>query len=208
LAKGAEIPLSRTASPFDVMQAVNGLAGTLQAIDTKQLAQAFSVLARAFTDTPSSVQASLTGLSRLSQTVASRDDELRTLLEHAHTVTGVLAQRDEQFRALLTDGKLLLDEVNRRKDAIHNLLLSTNDLATQISGLVADNRTQLKPALQELRGVVDLLRRNRTNLEQTIAKMAPFINAFTNVTGNGRWFDSWVDGLLQPFTPSLAGDGR
>jgi phospholipid/cholesterol/gamma-HCH transport system substrate-binding protein len=205
LRPGSEIPLAHTASPFDVLQAVNGLAGTLQAIDVKQLAQAFAVLSQAFADTPASVQASLTGLSRLSQTIAGRDEELRTLLEHAHAVTAVLAQRDEEFRKLITDGNLLLDEVNRRRDAIHQLLVATNELATQISGLVADNRTQLKPALQQLRAVVEMLQRNHTNLEQTLQKMAPFVNAFTNVTGNGRWFDSWVDGLLQPFVPAVGG---
>jgi phospholipid/cholesterol/gamma-HCH transport system substrate-binding protein len=205
LKAGTEIPLEHTASPFDVLQAVNGLAGTLQTIDVKQLAQAFSVLSQAFQDTPASVQASLTGLSRLSQTIAGRDEELRTLLEHAHSVTTVLAQRDDEFRKLITDGNLLLDEVNRRRDAIHQLLVATTELSTQISGLVADNRTQLKPALQQLRGVVELLQRNHTNLEQTLQKMAPFINAFANVAGNGRWFDSWVDGLLAPFVPAVGG---
>jgi len=113
----------------------------------------------------------------------------------------VLAQRDEEFRRLVTDGGLLLAEVQRRRDAIHTLLVSTDQLATQISGLVADNRDRLAPALRELRTVVGTLQRNRSRLEQSLANMAPFITAFTNVIGNGRWFDSWVDGLLQPYVP-------
>jgi len=202
---GAEIPLDRTASPLDVVQAVNGLAGTVQQIDVKQLAQAFTTLSQAFADTPDSVKASLTGLSRLSQTIASRDDELRTLLSHARSVTGVLAQRNEEFQKLIVDGNLLLAEVQQRREAIHTLLVATNELATQLSGLVKDNRTQLRPALDELRQVVATLQRNRTNLEQTLQNMAPFIEAFAGVVGNGRWFDSWVDGLLQPYTPTTKG---
>jgi phospholipid/cholesterol/gamma-HCH transport system substrate-binding protein len=205
LAPGSEIPLSRTASPFDVMHAVSGLADTLDQIDSRQLAAAFAVLSQTFADTPASVQASLTGLSRLSQTIASRDMELRELLSRARGVTGVLAQRDEEFRKLVTDGNLLLAEVSRRRDAIHHLLVATNALATQLSGLVADNRTQLEPALRQLRGVVATLQRNRANLEKTLATMGPFVNAFANVVGNGRWFDSYVAGLLQPFQPSTGG---
>jgi phospholipid/cholesterol/gamma-HCH transport system substrate-binding protein len=205
LAEGSEIPLSRTASPFDVMQAVTGLADTLDQIDAKQLATAFTVLSQAFADTPASVQASLTGLSRLSQSIASRDTELRELLNRARGVTAVLAQRDEEFRRLVTDGNLLLAEVSRRRDAIHHLLVATNALANQLSGLVADNRTQLEPALRQLRGVVGTLQRNRANLEKTLAAMAPFVNAFANVVGNGRWFDSYLAGLLQPFQPAVAG---
>jgi phospholipid/cholesterol/gamma-HCH transport system substrate-binding protein len=203
LAEDAEIPLDRTASPFDVMQAVTGLADTVDRIDVNQLAQAFNVLSATFADTPDSVRDSLNGLARLSATVASRDEQLRELLAHARTVTGVLAQRDDELRRLVTDADLLLAEVQRRREAIHQLLTATVELSTQLSGLVADNRSQLQPALDGLRQVVATLQRNRGDLERAIVNMAPFVTAFANVTGNGRWFDSWVDGLLQPYLPKV-----
>ncbi|UWZ40520.1 MCE family protein [Dactylosporangium roseum] len=205
LAEDAEIPLERTAAPFDVVQAVTGLAETLDEIDSTRLADAFTTLAQTFADTPASVRSSLDGLSRLSNTVADRDAELRQLLARAHQVTGVLAARDEEFRKLVADGNALLAEVNRRKDAIHDLLVGTDALATELSGLVADNRERLLPALRELRGVVATLQRNRDDLERTIQRMGPFVNAFANVVGNGRWFDSYVAGLLQPYQPTTGG---
>ncbi|GIJ69741.1 MCE family protein [Virgisporangium ochraceum] len=205
LRANAQIPLERTASPFDVVEAVTGLAGTLDAIDTAQLATAFGVVADAFTDTPASVRTSLDGLSRLSKTVADRDAELRELLDRARSVTAVLAGRDEEFRKLVSDGGLLLAEVSRRRDAIHELLVGTKTLSDQLTGLVADNRAQLQPALTELRATVAILQRNRANLERTIQKMGPFVSAFANVTGNGRWFDSYVAGLVQPLVPTTGG---
>ncbi|NJP33579.1 MCE family protein [Micromonospora thermarum] len=205
LPEGAQIPLDRTAAPFDVVQAVTGLADTLDKIDTDQLAAAFATLSETFADTPASVNASLVGLSRLSRTVADRDAELRSLLARAREVTDVLATRDEEFRKLVTDGEALLAEVTRRRDAIHKLLVGTNDLATQLSGLVADNRTTLNPALKQLRDVIAILQRNRDELELTIERMAPFVTAFANVVGNGRWFDSYVSGLVQPYVPTTGG---
>ncbi|MFG2103417.1 MCE family protein [Micromonospora echinaurantiaca] len=202
LPEGGQIPLDRTAAPFDVVQAVTGLADTLDKVDTDQLAAAFATLSETFADTPASVDSALGGLARLSRTVADRDAELRSLLTRAREVTGVLATRDEEFRKLVTDGEALLAEVTRRRDAIHKLLVGTNDLATQLSGLVADNRTELDPALRELREVIAVLQRNRDNLERSIARMAPFVTAFANVVGNGRWFDSYVHGLVQPYVPT------
>ncbi|PWU57429.1 ABC transporter substrate-binding protein [Micromonospora sp. S4605] len=202
LPEGGLIPLDRTAAPFDVVQAVTGLADTLDKVDTDQLAAAFATLSETFADTPASVDSALGGLARLSRTVADRDAELRSLLTRAREVTGVLATRDEEFRKLVTDGEALLAEVTRRRDAIHKLLVGTNDLATQLSGLVADNRTELDPALRELREVIAVLQRNRDNLERSIARMAPFVTAFANVVGNGRWFDSYVHGLVQPYVPT------
>jgi phospholipid/cholesterol/gamma-HCH transport system substrate-binding protein len=148
------------------------------------------------------VRSSLDGLSRLSRTISDRDAELRQLLARAHDVTGVLAARDDEFRKLVADGSALLAEVSRRKDAIHDLLVGTNALATQLSGLIADNRGRLEPTLRQLRGVVATLQRDRDSLEQTIQKMGPFVDAFANVVGNGRWFDSYVAGLLQPYQPT------
>jgi phospholipid/cholesterol/gamma-HCH transport system substrate-binding protein len=185
LAGDAEIPLERTASPFDVMQAVTGLAGTLDQIDSKQLAAAFNTLAQTFADTPGNVRSSLGGLSRLSAKVC--------------------AERDEEFRKLVADGDALLTEVSRRRDAIHDLLVGTDRLATQLSGLVTDNRAQLEPTLRQLRGVVAILQRNRDNLEKTLQRMGPFVEAFANVIGNGRWFDTYLRGLLQPYLPATTG---
>ena len=201
LAGGAEIPLEHTAAPFDVVAAVNGLAERFDEIDTAQLARAFSTLAGTVADTPAQVRSSLDGLSRLTRALSQRDAQLRDLLGHAHGVTAVLAQRDEQFRELVADGDLLLAEVIRRRDAIHDLLVTTTALANQLAGVIADNRARLRPALDRLHAVLATLQRNRNNLDRTIATMAPFIDAFTNVLGNGRWFDSYVNGLVQPFQP-------
>jgi phospholipid/cholesterol/gamma-HCH transport system substrate-binding protein len=196
-----EIPLERTASPFDVMQAVTGLADTVKQIDTAQLAKAFDVLSEAFADTPAHVKTSLDGLSRLSQTISSRDEQVRALLARANQVTSVLAARDEEFAKLVTDGQLLLAEVARRRDALHRLVESTVTLSDQLIGVVQDNRQQLAPALRQLRDVVSILQRNRDRLAATLRGLAPFLKAFANVTGNGRWFDSYVDGLLQAYVP-------
>jgi phospholipid/cholesterol/gamma-HCH transport system substrate-binding protein len=201
MAHGDLIPRSRTASPFDVIDAFSGLADTVSKVDVAQLAEALGALSDTFQDTPPQVRSSLDGLSRLSRTVADRDEQLRLLLKRTQGVTRVLAERREEFRALVADGNLLLDEVSRRRDAIHNLLVGTDDLARQLSGLARDNRRQLGPALRELRGVVEILRRNKANLELTLRRFAPFIKAFTNVVGNGRWFDNYIEGLIQPYQP-------
>jgi phospholipid/cholesterol/gamma-HCH transport system substrate-binding protein len=201
------IPRSRTASPFDVVDAFSGLADTVSKVDVEQLAKALGVLSDTFEKTPPHVKSSLKGLSRLSRAVADRDTQLRLLLKRTRGVTKVLADRREEFRKLVKDGNLLLEEVSNRREAIHNLLIGTDDLAQQLSGLATDNREQLKPALRELRGVVEILRKNKSNLETILKRMSPFLRAFTNVVGNGRWFDNYIDGFVQPFTPGAPGLG-
>jgi phospholipid/cholesterol/gamma-HCH transport system substrate-binding protein len=195
------IPLTRTASPLDVVAAFDGLSGTIDQLDTKQLATSLETLAATFRDTPGEVRGALDGLSRLSTTVASRDDEIRELLAGTHRLSGVLAARTDDVTALLADGNRLLAELQRRQDAIARLLTGTRSLAQQLSGLVADNQAQLRPTLETLGRVVDVLQRNQDDLAATIKNEAVFIRLFSGAVGSGHWFDSYICGLLP--TPTI-----
>jgi phospholipid/cholesterol/gamma-HCH transport system substrate-binding protein len=189
------IPLARTITPYDIYPAFSDLTKTVTQIDTKSLGDAFSTLARTFKDTPADVGTTLTGLTRLSTTIAARDQALRTLLTRANSVTTVLADRDAEIGKLLNDGGLLLDELNARKDAIRTLFLNTSALSLQISGLVHDNQQTLKPALDQLKGVLDILQRNTDSIDRGLALLAPFYRVFTNTLADGRWFDTYIQNL-------------
>ncbi|MGI8667604.1 MAG: MCE family protein [Jatrophihabitans sp.] len=192
---GSVIPLNRTLTPYDVYPAFSDLTKTVGAIDTKTLGKSLETLAQTFKNTPSSVSSTLSGLSRLSTTISSRDQALRDLLARANAVTGVLADQDAQISKLITDGNLLLNELNQRRDAIRTLFLNTSSLSLQISGLVADNQKTLKPALDQLKGVLDILEKNLDNIDRGLALLGPFYRVFANTLGNGRWFDTYIQNL-------------
>jgi phospholipid/cholesterol/gamma-HCH transport system substrate-binding protein len=190
------IPLERTASPYDVVEAFADLSSTIDDLDTAQLASSFEVLAETFADTPDEVRTSLQGLARLSDTIASRDAQLGQLLSATERVTDVLADRGGEFNQLIVDSNTLLTEVQERRELIDSILTSTQELSRQLSGLVEDNREVLGPVLQQLNTVTDILSRNRAAIAQTVNNLAPFVRVFTNTLGNGRWFDSFVNDLL------------
>jgi phospholipid/cholesterol/gamma-HCH transport system substrate-binding protein len=192
------IPLARTSSPFDVVEAFNGLSGTIDQLDTGQLAQSLDTLAETFRDTPPEVRGALDGLSRLSTTIASRDEEIRRLLAGTHELSRTLADRNAEVERLLHDGNLLLAELQRRRDAISRLLDGTIALSEQLRGLVADNREELRPTLEQLDRVAALLQRNKDALGEAVRNQAVFVRLFANATGNGEWFDNYVCGLFPP----------
>ena len=201
----SEIPLARTASPYDVVEAFSGLASTEQRIDTDQLAQSLNVLADTFRNTPDEVRSSLRGLSRLSQNVAARDEQLNTLLTNAAKVSKVLADRNDNLKQLFKDGNVLLQAVYERRQAVHNLLLATVKLSHQLTGLVKDTRADLKPALDHLDNVVDLLNARQDQLDDSLRLMAPFYRVFANTLGTGPWFDTFIQNL--PPVPALTNTG-
>jgi len=192
------IPVERTRTPFQLQDAFQQLTDTVGQIDTTQLAQSFDVVADALKDTPQPLRDTLSGLSALSRTVSSRDQELATLLANTSRVSQTLADRNAQLTAIINDGNLLLGELQRRRDAIRALLTGAQQLSTQLTGLVNDNRAQLKPALDRLGQVTDVLRNNQNNLDRSLQLLAPFTRVGANATGNGRWFEGYICGLLPP----------
>jgi phospholipid/cholesterol/gamma-HCH transport system substrate-binding protein len=207
------IGLDRTVTPYDVTQAFEGLANTVGAIDTAQLAASFRTISDTFADSPEHVRSALDGLTALSHTISSRDTQLAELLSNTREITATLAGTNEEFDKLLDDGELLLTELNGRREAIHNLLTGTTELALELSGLVADNQQQLGPALAQLEQVTDILTRYGSKLDQSLKLAGPYFRAVNNATGSGRWIDVYVCGLVptnqEPCVPpQLPGGAR
>ncbi|MGW3689803.1 MCE family protein [Streptomyces sp. NPDC005125] len=206
LRPGSEIPLNRTVPAYDVVAAFSDLTTTTEKVDTARLAKALDTISTTFEDSPTEVRASIKGLSKISRTVASRDQSLRQLLDHAHGVTGVLKNRSEEFVVLVRDGDKLFKEIARRRAAIHSLLKSSAAVGIQLSGLVEDNRKQIGPALKGLNSVVTMLERNQASLDRSIKLLAPYVRVFTNTLGNGRWFDSYIQNVVAaPVVPRTGG---
>lgn len=191
------IGMDRTVTPYDVTEAFEGLASTAGAIDTDQLAASFRTISDTFADSPEHVRSALDGLTALSKTISTRDDQLAQLLANTRQITSTLAGSNDEFDKLLDDGELLLTELNARRGAIHDLLTGTTDLARQLSGLVADNQARLAPALAQLDTVTGILQRHGDRLDQSLKLAGPYFRVLTNATGNGRWIDNYICGLVE-----------
>ncbi|MCP2320707.1 phospholipid/cholesterol/gamma-HCH transport system substrate-binding protein [Nocardia amikacinitolerans] len=199
------IPLSRTVSPYDVIDAFSDAAANIEEIDTEQLATSMRVLADAFETTPPEIRGSIDGVARLSETLAKRDEELKRLFKATRRTTEVLADRNAEFERLLASGGQLLAELNIRQQAIHQLLVGAKSVSAELSALVADNSEQIGPALTNLAAAIEMLNDNQQNISKTLELAAPFYGLYANVLGTGRWFDAVIVNLLPPALPEIPG---
>ncbi|MBO0843965.1 MAG: MCE family protein [Nocardioides sp.] len=203
LPQGSEIPISRTTSPYDVVQAFSGLARTSDRINTHQLARSLTTLADLTRNTPKNFRRALGGVSALSIDLAARDQQIGTLLTHLRTVTTTLNARDQDIVGLMRDSAVLFQALDRRRQAVHDLLHSTTRLSVELTRLVQQSRSDLKPALSHLATVVDVLNKDSDQIDQSIRLMAPFYRVFANTLGNGPWFDTYIQNM--PPVPQLGG---
>jgi phospholipid/cholesterol/gamma-HCH transport system substrate-binding protein len=199
----SEIPVRRTTSPYDVVEAFSGLAERSEAIDTGNLTKSLTTLGELTENTPEEFRTALSGLSDLSANIAARDEQLNTLLRNTKKVSTVLGDRRGDIVTLMREGDKLFQALAARRESVHNLLVATSQLSVQLTGLVRDTRADLKPALDHLGRVVDVLNKNQQNLDNSLRLMAPFYRVFANTLGNGPWFDTYIENL--PPVPALGG---
>ncbi|GAA2130874.1 MCE family protein [Nocardioides bigeumensis] len=203
LSEKSEIPVDRTSSPYDVVEAFQGLAETSDRIDTDQLAESLTVLADLTRNTPEEFREALDGVSRLSANVAARDDQINSLLRNLGKVSSVLDERDEDIIKLMEDSDVVFRAVVARREQVHQLLVSTSQLSKELTRLVKQSRDDLKPALTHLENVVAVLNKNEDNLDNSLRLMAPFYRVFANTLGTGPWFDTYIQNM--PPVPELVG---
>ncbi|WP_156688078.1 MCE family protein [Mycobacterium sp. Marseille-P9652] len=190
------IPLERTTSPYDLPVALGDLTTTISGLDTNQLSSALTTLAETFKETPDDLRPALQGVARFSQTLNNRDEQLRSLLGNANKVSGVLGRRSQQIAGLVANSNALLAALLDERDSIDALMNNLTAVSHQISGLVNDNRTQLKPALDKLNGVLEILDNRKEDLQQTLPKFKRYAMSFGEVLGSGPFFKAYVANLI------------
>jgi phospholipid/cholesterol/gamma-HCH transport system substrate-binding protein len=192
---GAEIPLARTTSPYDITDALQQLTTESSQLNTKQLAASFTTLSKAFGTSAPEVAQTLSGVSRLSETIASRDSALQTLLANTKGVTQILADRKRQFVTLFADGNQLLEQLYAQRDAYQSLLQNVTYVVSQLQGLVNDNQATLKPALAQLDSVVDILNSHSSDIVAGINGLKRYATGLGEAVGGGPFFYAFVQNL-------------
>lgn len=197
------IPLDRTTSPYSLNDALGDLATTVKGLDTEQVNKTLDTLSEAFTDTPAPLRSALDGITQLSRSLNTRDKALTELLSHAQNVTKVLGDRATQINSLLVDGNTLLGELDARRTALSQLIVYINGLAQQLTGFVNDNEEQLKPTLEKLNSVLQLLQNNKDNLSKALDELGPFEAALGEQVGSGPYFQAYLSNIDSPMVQVL-----
>lgn len=189
------IPLGRTTTPYTLNTALQDLGGNAAALDKPKFTEALQTLTDSLQDATPDLRGALDGVAALSRSLNKRDEALGQLLQHAQSVTSVLAQRADQVNRLIVDGNQLFAALDARRQSLSNLISGIQPLAEQLSGLVADNRREIGPALTKLNLVLDDLNARRDHIGEALKRLPPYATALGEVVGSGPGFNINLYGL-------------
>lgn len=190
------IPLARTSVPYDLTAALADVTRNSADLDVDQLAEALDAVSGTLAETPDSFRDAITGVHKFAAVVADRDEALGRLLDDTSSVSELLADRSTTIAALMDDGNDVLDELHDRRATIHALLVSTRELSAELTGTVRDNRAQLRPALDQLTKVTEVLNRHEASLNFLIDHLGGYARNLGEAVGGGPFFYGYVANLV------------
>jgi phospholipid/cholesterol/gamma-HCH transport system substrate-binding protein len=199
LAHGATIPVSRTTVPYTLLDALGRFGENTAKTNLPQLKTALDTLAGTLDGiAPADARATLSGLSKLASTVASRQDEIASLLTEARQVTDTLNDHSGDLIALIADSDTFLQLLQQRHDVIARLLADTASLGTQVSQLIRRNGAHLQSLLDNLNTITGVLAQDKQQLAEAVRTLGAFSKNIANATGSGPWLDLFTPVLFEP----------
>jgi phospholipid/cholesterol/gamma-HCH transport system substrate-binding protein len=205
------IPLERTTPAYQLPDVLGDLSATVTKLNTDQLSTALSVVAGEFNGTPPEVKAAVEGVARFSQTLDQRDKELRNLLSNANKVTGVLAKRSDEIVKLVGDTNSLLAALKAENRYLERVFIDDAHTAWALGKIVDDNHATLRPTLEKLNGVLEILNNRKGRIQEAIKGLNSFALALGEAVASGPFFKAYIVNLvpgqfIQPFIDSAFRD--
>lgn len=205
------IPIERTTSPYQLPDALGDLATTISGLNTNRLSESLDTMAQTFADTPADFRSALKGVARLAQTLDDRDTQLRNLLDNAAKATGVLAKRTDEVVTLVRDTNAVLAQLRTQSSALDEIWTNISAVSRQLQGFIAENRQQLRPALDKLNGVLAIVENRKERVQKAIPLVNSYVMSLGESLSSGPFFKAYVVNLLpgqfvQPFISAAFSD--
>lgn len=181
------ITLDHTEPAFDLSDLFNGLRPLIRSTSPEDINIVAREVTAALKGRNDNLANLLTNISEISETVASKDQELSTLLEGLNVVTADLAGRNAQLKRTLDYINTFFQKVIDNKRALANALVSLEDAATRIERIVSKNDENIRVELRSLAQILDVVERKREALGGIVRALPELIVRVERVNGYGEW---------------------
>jgi len=203
LRPGDTLPLGQSTTPYQIYDAFFDVTKAATGWDIDTVKQSLHVLSQTIDQTYPNLSAALDGVTKFSDTIGKRDEEIKHLLAQANQVASILGDRSDQVDRLLVNAKTLLAAFNERGRAIDALLGNVAAFSEQVKGLINDN-PNLNHVLEQLHTVSDVLVQRKDDLAAGFVEVGKFLPSLNESIASGPFFKVVLHNLipgqiLQPF---------
>ncbi|WP_019629519.1 MlaD family protein [Actinomadura atramentaria] len=197
------VPLSRTAVPFTVPDALESAQNIVGKLDEKSIDKLLTEVGKIQSPSAAKLKRVLVNVQDVSRTLNDATPQVQNLIENSKKITGTLAAKDAELRQILDASQTLLDTLVRRRDELAATIGSSSRTVRTLSNVISRNQKQLDQLLDNLHLLTTRLAPNMDALNTDFSLLGPTFQQIANLKGNGAWIEGLLTGLgpLQPPGP-------
>jgi phospholipid/cholesterol/gamma-HCH transport system substrate-binding protein len=201
LGDGDRIPLEQTAVATDVDTLLNAAEPVVAETDVDSINAVLGSFDTVLAGRGPQLREALTGLDRLSGTLAARRGEVERLLQSTATLGSALDRRGEELGGTVDDMAVLLDTLAARQGDLVRLVDGVASLSASLTPLLQRNEANLDAALDAVVSTVAMLDAERDRLDLALTQLPVLAERFYETTREGSWVNVYIVGLVA--TPFL-----
>jgi phospholipid/cholesterol/gamma-HCH transport system substrate-binding protein len=194
----SRIPVAHTTVPYDLQKVLQTGTPLLEDLDGAKFRAALHTVAGTLRGDGPKISAALDGLSRASDVVSTRRDQIAHLIDSTDAVTSLIDHRSDQLFALLGQSDTLLRELTRRRDLVRDVLGDLADFTGELRKTLAENDSEVRPLLDNAKDLTDVLREEDKAVGNALQLLAPAGRYLDNALGNGPYIEAYLPYSILP----------
>ena len=192
--KDLVIPLERTSVPVEPDEARAALKRLLDALDPEATGRLVKNLAEDLDGQGQNLGSALSGLSRLTRTLADKDEQIAGILDNLDRLTATLRTRESQLASVLDSFARTASLLAQERQQLQQLIRGLGSVSVDAYELIRSNRANLQDDLDTISRLLVSVSSNLESLDLLLS--AP------PVMVAGRDLDGKVEGLLAAYNPT------
>jgi phospholipid/cholesterol/gamma-HCH transport system substrate-binding protein len=192
LHEGDTIPVSQTSPALDLTVLFNGFKPLFQALSPEDINKLSYEIIQVFQGEGGTLEGLLAHTASVTNTLASRDKLIGSLIDNLNEVLDHVGDRDRQLTQLIETFRTFVAGLKNDRQAILGSLDQVSQLSVQTADLVAGIRSPFVEDVKQLRSVAGNLDRGKGELDRALQVLPIKLNKVGRTAAYGSWFNFYL----------------
>ncbi|WP_040517893.1 MCE family protein [Gordonia neofelifaecis] len=190
--------IQQTYVPYDLQKTLEKGTPVLAGIKPDELTNSIRTLSSQLSGAPAIMGPTLDALTRMSDVLNNRHDQINQLLKDTDAVTKQVVDSQFALSIIVGQGAQLANKIVAREQLVTRMLDGVAALTDQATAVAAENGDKFAPVMANLNTISNGLEKNRDNLRKLLEVLPVTARLTTNLTGDGPYANGYLPWGLFP----------
>ena len=183
----AVVPIGQTSPSFDLGIVFNNLRPVLSALSPDDVNTVSRALVQVFGGREERVQRMVSDLADVTEALGSRGAIVTELVENLGGVAKTIASRDSELRSVIDSLDAIVATLGGKGAELARAADNLGVASAGTAKIIADNRPGLDRTIDQLKTILDVVDRNRSDLDAALIGLPKATHALLRTTTYGKW---------------------